>query len=382
MNFVVFGISVTIVGATVPKIIGQFGWSYLEVGLVISAAPVGYLLWMVGSGLLVWRLGPKRVLLLGLLFQTAGMAFFGMSSEVAFNLMMTFLMGLGQGSTETVTNFCVVQMEIPGRSRLMNLIHGAFPIGAVSGPLTLGLLINVGGGWQLMYRGLAGISLIITVALSLFSFDRFVDREESTSSSSIRWLVSRPLLILLCVVMLLFVGSELGVSFWISEYFVRVFGRGPSVGAWMVSVFWLGVLLGRLSISLGYRGHHQADLLIIFGCLSTVFLGFSIIMQRTIMAAALFFLCGLGFSAIYPLVMVLVGQNFGQNSSVAIGVVGAAGGVGSFSFPLIMASIANRHGIQAGFWFCTVASCIAAGVTLMLRSVAIHRGIPLTGRRL
>jgi len=43
VNFVFFGVTLTIIGATLPKIIREFQWSYVATGFVVSAGSLGYL---------------------------------------------------------------------------------------------------------------------------------------------------------------------------------------------------------------------------------------------------------------------------------------------------------------------------------------------------
>ncbi|HTP59271.1 MAG TPA: MFS transporter, partial [Spirochaetia bacterium] len=61
------------------------------------------------------------------------------------------------------------------------------------------------------------------------------------------------------------------------------------------------------------------------------------------------FLTGLGFSGIYPLSVAIVGRY--SKSGVAVGAVTTGGGVGSFTFPFLMAVLAETVGLRGGFWF-------------------------------
>jgi nitrate/nitrite transporter NarK len=61
------------------------------------------------------------------------------------------------------------------------------------------------------------------------------------------------------------------------------------------------------------------------------------------------FLTGLGLSALYPLVMTIVGRYF--KSGFAVGTVATGGGLGSFTFPFLMAVVAESIGLRGGFWF-------------------------------
>jgi fucose permease len=363
INFLLFGVSVTIVGATVPEIIRQFGWTYLAMGAVISAAPVGYFVSTFASGILVERFGMKMVLLSGLVLQVLGLSFFGTGPSILLNLSLTFLMGLGQGSTEVVTDFCVTRMDHPGRSRLLSLMHAAFPAGAVAGPLFLGYVISTGQAWQAFYRALAITGILITIGLATL---RFPSGREGRKRLGFEVFRDR-FLILLSIVMFLFIGAELGISAWLSEYFVRVFGSSSSTGAWMVSLFWLGALSGRLSLSILYRGSEQANILVVLGCSVVIILSLFPLMASPFWAGILILLLGLGFSVIFPFVIVIAGYGFRENQGVAIGTVATGGGVGGFVFPVIMGSIIGQYEIQWGFLFCIGATIIGTGIILLMR---------------
>jgi len=370
LNFIVFGFTVTIFGATVPTVIRQFDWSYLATGIVLSASAMGYFFSSFLSGFLIQRAGPKIVVVTGLVLQVVGLGLFGANGSVAFNIMATFLVGMGHGGTEVVTNFCVVRMERPGQSRLMNLMHAAFPVGAILGPVFVGWLVGTGQSWQLVFRSMSATTGLLAVGFSFLNFGT-VDLEDEDGETRPRLgnLLGHPLLIFLFLTIFLYVGSEIGVSSWISEYYVRVFGSSPASAAYMVSIFWGGILIGRLGTSLLYRGVRQAEILLALSCVAFGSLLLSLLAGNPTIAAAGFFVSGLGYSVIYPVDMAIVGERFKRGQSVALGFVSTGGGIGSFSFPFIMAAIADAFGIRNGFWFyvvTTLVMALSAGTVLWL----------------
>ena len=87
------------------------------------------------------------------------------------------------------------------------------------------------------------------------------------------------------------------------------------------------------------------------------------------LAGAAFFLTGLGYSATYPLVMVLVGKYFHRGQGFAVGVAAAGGGCGSLAMPFLMTAIAQGFGLRTGFWF----YCILNLVTVVLACAILSR---------
>ena len=148
----------------------------------------------------------------------------------------------------------------------------------------------------------------------------------------------------------------------------------------MVSVYWMGLLMGRLGVSLGYRGYRQAELLLILASTCTVALSFAILMRGPWLAGVGFFLSGLGYSAIYPLVIALVGKYFKHGQGVAVGFASTGGGIGAFAFPFFMAAISDRFGIQRGFLFyiflnvlMVLLTCLVIWQTRKLSQVEVDR---------
>jgi len=219
VNFVLFGITLTIIGATLPEIIRSFNWSDIAVGFVISAGAAGYFISTFVSGILLKKLRPKLIVVIGLAIQAVGLLFFGSQPVVIFNLLLILLIGFGQGGTEVIVNFSVIRMESGGQSRLMNLMHAAFAVGAIIGPFTAGRIIGAGISWQIMYRMMALMSILMAGTISLLPFSRLrSEDEEHGDEPKLMELLKHPLLILSFLILFLYVGTELGTSAWLAEY--------------------------------------------------------------------------------------------------------------------------------------------------------------------
>ncbi len=352
LNFALFGTTLTLIGAALPQILSEFHWSYTATGAVISAGAVGYFISTFLCGIGVSRFGPKFVVVSGLMIQAVGLALFAATPMVISNLLLQFLIGTGQGGTEVVVNFSVVRMEKSGQSRLMNLMHAAFSFGAIIGPFIVGKLAGAESNWRIIYRALALVSVIMAASMLFLPFSR-LERDDAPGEKRHKnlHLLKHPMLILSFLILLLYVGPEMGISSWVAEYYVKVLKSTSSFGAYMVSLFWIGILIGRIGISFGYRGSRQPELLLALASICLVSLLFATLMRKAAPAGAGFFVAGLGYSAIYPVVITLVGASFPKSQSVAIGFTSTGGGIGAFAFPFVMAAISDRFGLKSGFFF-------------------------------
>jgi fucose permease len=247
-------------------------------------------------------------------------------------------------------------MEKSGTGRALNLMHGAFAVGAFAGPFAIGILIGVNLSWTLVYRGMAVLFLGVLALIMAMPFDALGRDTGHKAAGGRRALFAHPAYWLGFVAMFFYVGVELGVSNWIAEYFVTSFGASPAAGSFMVSLFWGGLLLGRFGVPLVYRGERRGVVLLAMSVLmsasiialsSISFLGAGV----TARTAAMVFsaLAGLGCSIVYPMVVTIIGSVFVHAQSEAVAFSSTGGGIGAFVFPFIMSNIAAAWGIRAGF---------------------------------
>jgi fucose permease len=364
ITFVLFGTSMTIVGATLPRILSDFNWAYTTAGAVIAAGAIGYFSGAFICGRLIKKTGPRAMLFAGLALDTAGLAFFAILPSPVMNFLLYLAIGLGQGGIELAVNTSVVKMDKDGSGRAMNLMHAAFAIGAVAGPFLIGMLMQAGLSWTLVFRGLAAICGLLAVSVLTLSFGDLGREKESAASAEGRSsLVRDPIYWIAFVALLLYVGVELGVSNWVAEFFVKIFGMGASVGSFMVSIFWAGLLAGRVGVPVVYRGTRKGLVLVLASALAMVsvavlaLIGFltpapavpAVFGFAVIAGASAVFFAGLGCSVVYPTAMTIVGEAFPHAQGEAIGFAATGGGIGSFLFPFLMAAVSQSLGIRSGF---------------------------------
>lgn len=362
LGFATFGAVFTIIGAALPHVISVFHWSYTMAGAVLAANAVGYFVSTFACGMLVQRVGPKRVLVIGLALGAVSMSLFLRWPSPWLNLGLNFCIGLCQGAIEVVTNLEVIHMERRGQSRLLNLLHAAFCIGGVVGPASVGFLLGIGRGGLGVFWATAVVLGLMGVLFGISRFPRL--HLEELAHDGGRRLVMQPLVLLTTFFLLLYVGAELGISTWISEYFVRALRASQFSGAIAVSIFWAGMLAGRFTLSVAYRGSRQEYVVLGLAALSAAAIGLILGLRSTWAVAAAVFLTGVGFSGIYPLSLAIVGRY--HRTGMAVGAVTTGGGIGSFTFPFLMAVLAQTMGIRGGFWFYLGLAVVLVGIAALI----------------
>jgi fucose permease len=371
-NFVWYGASITVLGAILPRAIQEFSWSYVDSGFVLAASSLGFFLSTFACGFLAGRFGLKAVAVAGLLVVAAGSALFGILPGFLFNGLIGFLIGIGHGGIEVTVNTAVVRLERHGEHHLMGFTHAAFSVGAVAGPLAAGAVMVGGLAWQTVYRILAGVFLAAAIVQLVLPYRELP--EPAPPESAPRGRALRPLVVLGALLIFVYVGIEFGVSNWSAEYGVSLFGIDAARAAVLVSLFWGGLLAGRLLIPLAARRLPLATQLIGLCLMNAGMVVFVALARTPMMLALAVLLAGVGASSIYPLTVTIVGKQLKEQQSVGIGVMSTLGGIGSFSFPYIMALIAERSDLRAGFVFIAAMGgllvLLGFGIRLRLRQTA------------
>ena len=376
--FTIFGTSMTIIGAALPKILATFGWSYLVAGLVLAANAVAYFSFTFAGGSLIKHWGPKRTIVLGLFIAATGLLFFASTPDPLTNILLSALIGVGQGFVEITVNWSTLRLDTARTGRPMNLMHGAFAVGAILGPVALGLVLAAGLDWISVYHGMAAVfaGLGVVMVLVPMTFSQ-ADPEAAVSVPPTR-LTAHPAYWLSFLALFFYVGVEIGVSNWLAEYFVSVFDYPAAQSAFLVSLFWVGLLAGRFGVPVFYHGPRQDLILVSFSAMATFaiaalsLLGFLPAGPLTTgLGMGLVFLAGLGSSIFYPMVISLLGNVFPQAQSQAIAFAATGGGVGAFVFPFLMSALAQGWGIRAGFAtyavFSVAMTLAAVGLTMAAR---------------
>ena len=380
--FIIFGMSMTVIGATLPVILTDFQWSYLIAGFVLGAGAVAYFVSTFAGGHLIQHWGAKRTLLTGLVLDVIGLSFFAIAADPLTNILLSALIGVGQGGIEITINWSALRIDTKNTGRPMNLMHGAFAVGAILGPMAVGALIQSGLSWTAIFRGMAAIFVMLTVIMAFTPLALSAPRQADDAPPPER-LSKHPAYWLSFFALLVYVGVELGVSNWVAEYFVAVFSYPPAASALLVSLFWAGLLAGRFGVPLLYSGARQDVVLIGFSALAAVAIILLTLLGNTASPAlmidigrVLVFFAGLGCSIYYPAVITLLGKCFPHAQSQAIGFAATGGGIGAFAFPFLMSALAQNWGIRAGF-----ATYAIFAVVMTLCAIGLAASVAKASRR-
>ncbi len=367
--FLVFGMFNAAIGPVLGELAEQTGSTLAAVGAVITFLFLGSLVTQLAAGPLTDRYGQKPLLVTSLLLVAVCLPAFINARSLPLMLTLVFLTGMGQGGLDLSANLIVSSAYPKNNTSVLNLLHFFFGLGAIVGPAVVSLtLVTLGSG--LIVHWLAA-AVFLALGIVVFTLrETRPDRRPQTehpegTSSSVKRLYLSPILWLVCVLILVYVGVEYGSGSWVTSYMGVTTGMAKETGALITSAYWAALTVGRLGgAALGSRISRLRLLLIaIIGSLvGAVLLTLG---RGTVgLSTSAFILMGFSYGTIYPTSVGVMVAAFPRDQGKAVGMLTALGSIGGLSLPWL-AGVLLENGSPLAFTLFMVAGAVIMLVILL-----------------
>jgi fucose permease len=362
-SFGMIGACLTLPGTLLPVLVEQFGLRLVQAGSMLAFQPVAYLLSVLAASRLIGRLGLRVVVSSGLLASALGFAGFGLMSTWVGGAGMMFATGLGFGVMEVGINSLLIAVGGERRANLLNFAHLFFGVGSFIGPLLTANAVAAGFSWRATFAVGGGLTALVAAGWSRLQ----VAVPAPVTSQHATGVYSR-LALFLAALLGVYVGVEMGVGGWLTKYMVTLRGATLSYAGNTLSLYWLGLAAGRLTLSLVSHHIDEHRLVVALTVTAAAALTGALLVPQPWHALVCFTVAGLGLSGIFPLVVALGGRYHPHNVAGVTSVMIAGAGIGGIVIPWLMSAIADGVGLFAGMVFYSGMSAV-----MVLLAVAVHR---------
>ncbi len=363
--FFVISYLTNILGALNPKVSESYSLSETMAGFLPFSFFIAYGVMSIPSGLMVERWGEKRLMILAFALAFAGAIIFAAFPLFYVFVISLFTIGAGMAILQVVIN---PLLRVAGgeehytfNSVLAQLIFGLasfvspqmysyFVSNIDSNQLEkpfislMTILVPVQMSWVSVYWIFSLISLLMIFIVMLIKFPKVeLNAEEKLGSrSSFRELLKNKYVILYFIAMFAYVGTEQGISYWMSKFLNVYHGFNPdTVGADAVSYFWGLMTLGGILGLVLFKLYDTKIVLRWFTLLAMVSLMVALFASAQLSLWA-FPACGFFLSVMYPSVVSLglnsVSKHHGSFAGILMtGIAGGAivqiliGGISDFA---------------------------------------------------
>lgn len=272
------------------------------------------------AGKLLRKFGTANVTFFSILFTAAGLLGISFAPNIWVMIIFAVILGYGAGAIDTgLNNYISLHYE----ARHMSWLHCFWGLGVTVSPLIMSVFLDgENGNWRNGYRSIAFIQLAIAVmvAISLKKW-RKLDKsateevtETNNEKSSLIDILKIKGVITSILSQGLYCSMEFLIGTWGATFLVNTYNYAPDVAARWVSLYFGGIMIGRL-IS-GFISIKASDNTLIRGGIITALLGM-ILLALPLGNISVFglLLIGVGFGPIFPSILHSVPGRFGTKYS-------------------------------------------------------------------
>lgn len=353
--FISLGLPDSILGSAWPSMQPELSVPVSYAGGISVIIAGGTIISSLFSNYLIHRLGTGKVTAVSVAMTAAALFGFSLSDSYWQLCLWGIPYGLGAGSVDAALNNFVA---LHYKAKHMSWLHCFWGIGATAGPYIMGFVLTRGISWNMGYRIISVIQVILTLVLIVTlpmwkeKSEKTKEKESAEGKEAIQQPLSIPEVMRLpgakgvMTGFFCYCAVESTAGLWASSYMVLYRGISAETAAKWAALFYLGITLGRLIC--GFLTMKVNDK-------NMVRLGQGIMVMGILLlllpfgngfAFAGLIMIGLGCAPVYPSMLHATPDTFGADvSQSVIGVQMASAYVGTTFMPPLFGMLSESLGI-------------------------------------
>ena len=351
--FVSLGLPDSLLGSAWPIMREELGAPLSAAGVITMIIAGGTILSSLFSDKLTRKLGAGLVTAISVALTALALLGFSFADKFWILCVLAVPYGFGAGAVDAaLNNYAALHYS----SRQMNWLHAFWGLGVTISPAIMSYCLTNQFGWQMGYRSVSVIQIVLTVILfaSVPLWQKRMeegsdDIGEASSGKSLSVfdalkIKGAPLILL---AFFAYCALETTCGLWATSYLVGFRGIDAETAARFASLFYIGITAGR--ILNGFIADKLGDRKMIR--MGIIILGAGIVLVAlpvSLNAISLIGLVIIGFGAapIYPSIIHSTPDNFGkENSGALVGIQMASAYLGSTFMPPVFGLIAEHISI-------------------------------------
>ena len=277
------------------------------------------------AGKLLRRFGTPLVTTVSILLTVIGLIGMSLSPSIIIMMLFAVVLGSGAGAIDTGLNNYV---STHYKAQHMNWLHCFWGVGVTVSPLIMSIFLNDGmHSWRTGYRTVgfiqSGILIIVLCVLPLWlklekkNATRIEKEQFNAIDKKMFQIFAMKGVIPSVLSLSLYSAMEFIIGTWGASYLVNVFEMSPAGAAQWVSLYYGGIMIGRLISGFVAMKLRDNDLIRIGIMTAALGVGIMFIPMGRVQNTGLF-LIGVGFGPIMPSVLHSIPDRFGTEYSADI----------------------------------------------------------------
>jgi fucose permease len=371
LTFFVISFLTNVIGPLSPEFIKDFKLSDLLAGLLPFAFFIAYGVMSIPSSMLVQKYNEKKIMIAAFVVAFIGSLILALKPDYLTAILSLFLIGCGMAMLQVVINPLLRtaggEENYAFTSVLAQLIFGgaSFISPLVYAYMVKNMQINDSGlfgilrshvpndmPWISLYWLFAIICLFMFLIIFASKFPKveLTSEEKAGPLKTHLLLLKKPVVIAYFIALFCYVGTEQGVSYWMSQFLYEYHQFDPqTTGAHAVAYFWglmtAGGVLGLLLLKI----MDSRKLLIAFTIPALIFLTLGLFGGANVSLYS-FSIVGFFMSVMYPVIFSLALSSVSEDHGSFAGIL-VTGIIGGAVVQLLIGALGNLFGLKAGMCF-------------------------------
>ena len=362
LAFISLGLPDSMLGAAWPVAYAQLGAPVSYAGFVSIGITIGTVVSSLISVRVIRKFGTGGVTAACVLLTASALLGISFTHSFVVLLLLAIPLGLGGGAIDAALNNYVA---LHYKASHMSFLHSFWGVGATISPLIMSQFLKQNGNWQGGYRFVSIIQMslaaIMFITLPLWGKVSHAGVDELHGGPieiDNRAAIKKRGAIFAVLSFFFYCAGEASVGLWAATYFVSVRGVDPSVAASWGSLFFFGIMGGRMISGLLAMRVKERTLINIGLMIAVVGALLLALPLPPLFSLAGLLLFGLGCAPVFPNLIHITPQRFGANYSQAIiGLQMASAYVGATLMPPVVGWVGQSIGFTGLPYY--LLACIA-----------------------
>lgn len=322
-------IYIAFIGLGVPDSLIGSAWPAIHTELGIPVEMVSILTFLISgctvlssmfSTRILNKLGTAKVTAFSTTMTALSLLGFSLVPSFLFMIPLAIVLGLGAGAIDSgLNNFVALHCK----ASHMNFLHCFYGVGVSLSPYIMSQAFsNAGwrGGYRYAFYVQLAIALILIFSIPLWKKSSSTEQteEERGITLSIAEMIKKSEVRKVWVIMLMTNAIEYACGVWGSTYLVEEKGFEIEYGALALTIYYLGMSIGRFASGLLANKIKTWKRIFIGSVILAPAIVIMLLPLDNIFAVVGLFLIGLGNGSIYPNMIHLTPHNFGKEVSQSI----------------------------------------------------------------
>ncbi|MDP4150055.1 MAG: MFS transporter [Bacteroidota bacterium] len=365
--FFVSGFGFSTWASRIPTIQQELHLNEAQLGAVLFALPIGLLLTIPVTGVLLGRFDSRKILLAGAVLFNIMLSLVGFAAHSWQLVIALFFFGSSRNFLNISANAQSIGVQALYDRSIIASFHAIWSIAGFGGAALGSVMVSfhISPGWHFLFTGVA------LTGLSIYAYPGSISQQPVQKRQEERrpWF-SFPDKTLLKFGLISFasMACEGTMYDWSGIYFRKAVHASREIATLGFVVYMVAMTLGRLTGDRLANRFGIKNMLTWSGVLICSGLMLASLFPNPFVAGMGFMLTGFGVSCVIPMVFSMAGRSAGMSSGTAIASVSMVGYLGFLMVPPLVGSLAEWAGLR---WAFALIALFGASITALVQRL-IH----------